>query len=172
MRKTSRFCLTTGLVFFSISAWGQTGNRCDLTLDGKVDAADVQAAINMSLGISPCTANVAGLNVCNVVVVQRVINASMGAPCTTSLGLHVVALNWAADICWTFWSAVRDRYKRRDVSRERVLALVDRGLRSTQGNYKAVAAMFKIKDYVVTTVNSSNVESSYSNQAQAVITVP
>ena len=26
--------------------------------------------------------------------------------------------------------------------------------------------------YVVTTVNSSNVESSYSNQAQAVITVP
>jgi DNA-binding NtrC family response regulator/tetratricopeptide (TPR) repeat protein len=45
-----------------------------------------------------------------------------------------------------FWSAVRDRYKRRDISRERVLALVDRGLRSTQGNYKAVASMFNIKD--------------------------
>jgi len=45
-----------------------------------------------------------------------------------------------------FWSAVRDRYKRRDISRERVLALLDFGLRSTQGNYKAVASMFKIKD--------------------------
>jgi DNA-binding NtrC family response regulator/serine/threonine protein kinase/tetratricopeptide (TPR) repeat protein len=46
----------------------------------------------------------------------------------------------------TFWSAVRDSYKRRDISRERVLALVDLGLRSTQGSYKAVASMFKIKE--------------------------
>jgi DNA-binding NtrC family response regulator/serine/threonine protein kinase/tetratricopeptide (TPR) repeat protein len=46
----------------------------------------------------------------------------------------------------SFWSAVHDRYKRRDISRERVLALVDLGLRSTQGNYKAVASMFKIKE--------------------------
>lgn len=45
-----------------------------------------------------------------------------------------------------FWSSVRDRYKRRDISRERVVALVDRGLRSTQGNYKAVASLFNIKD--------------------------
>jgi hypothetical protein len=41
---------------------------------------------------------------------------------------------------------VGERYKRRDISRERVIALVDRGLRSTQGNYKAVASMFNIKD--------------------------
>jgi DNA-binding NtrC family response regulator/serine/threonine protein kinase/tetratricopeptide (TPR) repeat protein len=46
----------------------------------------------------------------------------------------------------SFWTAVHDSYKRRDISRERVLALVDLGLRSTQGNYKAVASMFKIRE--------------------------
>jgi transcriptional regulator with GAF, ATPase, and Fis domain/tetratricopeptide (TPR) repeat protein/serine/threonine protein kinase len=45
-----------------------------------------------------------------------------------------------------FWSAVYDRYKRRDISREKVVALVDLGLRSTRGNYKALASMFQVKD--------------------------
>jgi len=43
-----------------------------------------------------------------------------------------------------FWSAVHDRYKRRDISRERVLALMDFGLRATHGNYKAMASMLQI----------------------------
>ncbi|HZI85431.1 MAG TPA: sigma-54 dependent transcriptional regulator, partial [Pyrinomonadaceae bacterium] len=43
-----------------------------------------------------------------------------------------------------FWSAVQDRYKRRDISRERVLALVDFGLRRTGGNYKTMASMLQI----------------------------
>ena len=46
----------------------------------------------------------------------------------------------------SFWSVVRERYKRRDISRELVLALVDLGLRATHGNYKAMASMFRIKD--------------------------
>ncbi len=166
MRKTSRICLTTGLFFFSISAWGQTGNLCDLTLDGKVDAADVQAAINMSLGISPCTANIAGLNVCNVVVVQRVVNASMGAPCTTSLGLHVVSLTWAPSTSpVTGYKVYRGTASGGPYTLLQALGAVtsytDTTVLSGQTYY-----------YVVTSVNSSNVESSYSNQAQAVITVP
>src|SRR5215472_117613 len=62
------------------TAWSQApSNACDLaTPYGTIDASDVQAAINMSLGVAPCTANIAGANVCNVVVVQRVINASLG----------------------------------------------------------------------------------------------
>ena len=44
-----------------------------------------------------------------------------------------------------FWSAVHNRYKRRDISREKVVALVDFGLRSTRGNYKRIAAMFRLK---------------------------
>jgi DNA-binding NtrC family response regulator len=44
-----------------------------------------------------------------------------------------------------FWSAVHRKYKKRDISREKVLALVDFGLRSTQGNYKALASTFHLK---------------------------
>jgi transcriptional regulator with AAA-type ATPase domain len=43
-----------------------------------------------------------------------------------------------------FWLAVHDRYKRRDISREKVIALVDFGLRATHGNYKTMALKFQI----------------------------
>ena len=43
-----------------------------------------------------------------------------------------------------FWSAVHDRYKRRDISRERLIALIDCGLRVTRGNYKTMASMLQI----------------------------
>jgi DNA-binding NtrC family response regulator len=45
-----------------------------------------------------------------------------------------------------FWSAVYERYKRRDISRERVVALVDYGLQSTKGSYKNMASMFRMRD--------------------------
>jgi len=45
-----------------------------------------------------------------------------------------------------FWSAVHNRYKRRDISREKVIALVDFGLRSTRGSYKMMASMFRLKE--------------------------
>jgi transcriptional regulator with GAF, ATPase, and Fis domain/tetratricopeptide (TPR) repeat protein len=45
-----------------------------------------------------------------------------------------------------FWGAVHNRYKRRDISREKVLALVDFGLRSTRGSYKAMASSLRLKD--------------------------
>jgi DNA-binding NtrC family response regulator/serine/threonine protein kinase/tetratricopeptide (TPR) repeat protein len=44
-----------------------------------------------------------------------------------------------------FWSAVHNKYKRRDISREKVMALVDFGLRSTRGNYKTMASKLKLK---------------------------
>jgi transcriptional regulator with PAS, ATPase and Fis domain len=43
-----------------------------------------------------------------------------------------------------FWSGVHDRYKRRDISRERVIALIDFGLRASGGNYKTMASMLQI----------------------------
>ena len=43
-----------------------------------------------------------------------------------------------------FWSAVHDRYKSRDISRERVVALVDYGLRATRGSYSTMASMLQI----------------------------
>jgi hypothetical protein len=74
--------LAAGVFLFSTRAWAQP-NACDLAQPyGTIDAADVQSAINMTLGSSPCTANIAGAAVCNVVVVQRVVNASLpGGKC-------------------------------------------------------------------------------------------
>jgi transcriptional regulator with PAS, ATPase and Fis domain len=45
-----------------------------------------------------------------------------------------------------FWSTVHDRYKRRDIPREKVVALVDMGLRSSRGNYKSMASLFQVKE--------------------------
>ena len=95
MRKLSIASLVAGLILSSASSWAQT-NACDLNSDGVVNLTDVMAAINMAIGISPCTANVAGANACNAIVVQRVVNASMGQTCLVSTGLHVVSLSWTA----------------------------------------------------------------------------
>jgi hypothetical protein len=167
MRKTSRSILTTSLFFVSISAWGQT-NACDLAAPfGVVDAADVQAAINMSLGVSPCTANIAGPNACNVMVVQRVINASMGGGCTTSTGLHVVVLNWTPSSNVAGYKVYRSTTSggpytlRQTVMGATVSSFTDNTVVSGQTYY-----------YVITSLDSANAESSYSNQTQAIIPTP
>ena len=95
MRKLSLPSLAAGLFLSSVPMWAVT-SACDLNGDGVVNAADVQAAINMTIGISPCTANVAGPNACNAIVVQRVVNATLGQTCLVSTGLHVVSLSWTA----------------------------------------------------------------------------
>jgi len=46
-----------------------------------------------------------------------------------------------------FWSAIHNRYKCRDISREKVVAFVDYGLRSTRGSYKTMASMFRFKEH-------------------------
>ena len=45
-----------------------------------------------------------------------------------------------------FWSAIHGRYKKRDISRQKVVALMHLGLRETRGTYKAVARLFHVKD--------------------------
>ena len=45
-----------------------------------------------------------------------------------------------------FWADIHNRYKRRDISREKVVAFVDFGLRSTRGSYTTMASMFRLKE--------------------------
>ena len=95
MRRAVPSTLTVGLLF-TASAWAQI-NACDLVNFGTIDAADVQAAIDMSFGVRTCPSalNIAGTGVCNVIVVQRVVNAALGGPCVTPT-THGVTLNWVA----------------------------------------------------------------------------
>jgi two-component system response regulator GlrR len=44
-----------------------------------------------------------------------------------------------------FWTAVHDRYRRRDISRETLVALLDLGLRQTRGSYRKLASLFRLE---------------------------
>jgi hypothetical protein len=86
LRKFALIGLTVGLPF---SAWAQS--PCDLNKDGVVNVTDVTLAVNMALGQSSCTANIKGAAGCNVVTVQRVVQAALpGGTC------HPTILNWVA----------------------------------------------------------------------------
>ena len=164
MHRSLSYILTASLLVFSVSAWGS--NACDLTLDGNVDQNDVQAAINMSLGVSPCNANVFGSGVCNVVVVQRVINASLpGGECTTGTA-NKVLLSWAASTS----SNVTGYKVHRGTSPGGPYSVISTFGVSTSYTDNDVQSG-KTYYYVVTAVSGS-AESTYSNQAQAIIPVP
>ena len=131
-----------------------------------VDAADVQAAINMIIGISPCTAAIAGTNVCDVVIVQRVANAVLGEPCLTSTGIHVVVLTWKASTS----SGVTGYkvYRRTRSGKFKLLA--------TPGNVTSYLDTTVVSGYTylyaVSAVNGSNQESGLSEAVRAEIPTP
>jgi hypothetical protein len=154
-------------ICFSFAAWAQT-NPCDLNQDGKVDNADVQAATNMSLGLSSCTANVAGSGVCNVVVVQRVVNAAMGGVCLTTGSIHSVGLTWmpSTSVNIIGYNVYRSTtaggpYTRLTSSPILATSYTDSSVQSGQTYF-----------YIAKTVDSTNTESSGSNEASATVPVP
>jgi len=68
--------------FKAAASGGGALNACDLNADGSDNILDVNRSVNMTLALSPCTANINGANVCNIVTVQRVVNASLpGGAC-------------------------------------------------------------------------------------------
>jgi hypothetical protein len=158
--------ISAGLFFFSAAAWGQT-SPCDLNQDGKVDSTDVQLAINMSLGTASCTANIAGPGVCNVVVVQRVVNAAIGGSCVAG-SLHSVTLTWSPSTTSTVtgYNVYRSTtsgggYSKLTSSPVAASSFSDTNVQSGVTYY-----------YVTTAVDNTNTESAMSNQALAVIPVP
>jgi hypothetical protein len=44
---------------------------------------DVQLEVNMALGAIPCTGDINKDGACNVIDVQRVVNAALGGACVT-----------------------------------------------------------------------------------------
>ena len=85
---TSVSVAADGTLFFAATAGAFSvlpssvapANSCDLNGDGVVNSADTQIAISQALGVTPCGS--AALNgVCNVVDVQRIVNAANGQAC-------------------------------------------------------------------------------------------
>lgn len=157
--------MTGGLLAFSGSIWAQ--NPCDLNNDGAVNSTDVQLAINMTLGVSSCTANIDGSGVCDAVVVQRVVNAANGASCIIG-NRHSVSLTWtdSASQGIVGYNVYRGTvsggpYTKINSAVLSVTDYTDSAVQSNQTYY-----------YVTTALNNANGESASSNQAIAAIPYP
>jgi hypothetical protein len=157
-------------VSFKAAASGITLNACDLNQDGAVNAVDSQLAVNMALGLLPCTANIAGFGVCNTDVANRVITAALCGNCVTngSATLHSVTLTWLPSIsiniiAYNVYRATTSGgpYTRVGLSPVPVMIFTDSNVQAGQTYY-----------YVVTAVDFNNNESVYSNEAPAIVPTP
>jgi hypothetical protein len=154
-----------GLLAFSGSIWAQ--NPCDLNNDGAVNSTDVRLAINMTLGVSSCTANVDGAGVCDAVVVQRVVNAANGTSCVVG-NQHSVSLTWTGSVSQ---GVVGYNVYRGTVSGG-PYTKINSALLSAAGYTDSAVQSNQAYYYVTTAVNNANSESAYSNQAIAAIPYP
>lgn len=145
-------------------------NACDLNQDGAVNQVDVSLAINMALGQVPCTANIDGAGVCNVIVVQRVANAAAaGGTCLVNTSTsHSVTLTWVSS---TSPNITGYNIYRSSSSSGPFTKLNSAVIAGTSFSDTAVTAG-QTYYYAATAVDSNNLESDYSNVAQAVIPSP
>lgn len=171
--ETTRVVTCSGavLVLLAIPLAAQTHfSPCDLNQDGAVNAADVQLAINMALGVTPCSAQIGGLGLCNVAVVQRVINATLGGACVTGAGAvpHNVVLNWFASSSANIAGYNVYRSSSPGGPYTRLNSSLIAGTTFTD----SVVAAGDTYYYVSTAVDSSNNESAFSNEAAATAPSP
>lgn len=142
-------------------------SSCDLNGDRFVNVIDAQWASNMLFGIIPCTAAIAGRGVCNVVVVQRVINAVLGGPCVVdgAPAPHSAMLTWTAS---TSPNVVGYNIYRRSRTTD-AYARVNSAL-VTQTRYEDTTIIAdQTYAYVATAVDRTTNESGFSNEAQAMM---
>jgi hypothetical protein len=155
------------LLVFSTSVWGQIQkDACDLNSDGADNAADVTLAVNMDIGMATCTANIIAVNVCNVVVVQRVTNAALGGACSAG-NPHTATLSWTAsttpNVSYNIYrsSTAGGPYTKVGSVGVGVVSYIDTQALAGQTYF-----------YVVRAVDSTNTESANSNQVQAGVPFP
>jgi hypothetical protein len=159
--------VTAGLLSFSTSGLAQNFSACDLNQDGVVNSADVGLAVSMMLNPATCTANIIGPGVCNVVVLQRVVNAGVpGGTCVVS-NSHWVLLTWTASttpsVNYNIYRGTSiGAYMKLNSTPVSATSYTDSTVQSGQTYY-----------YVATAVDASGNESSYSAPpAQAVVPSP
>ena len=62
-------------------AWRLGSSPCDLNSDGSVNVLDVQLMVSQALGTTACVNRLDGATTCDVIDVQRVVNAALGGAC-------------------------------------------------------------------------------------------
>lgn len=160
------------LVFISVFSLcpllsAQTYSPCDLNRDGVVNSADVTLAVNMALGTTPCTANLEGQDICTVITVQRVVNASEGETCIT-YNTHAVTVSWTASSSSNVAGYNVYRSTTSNGSYTKINTSLVTGTTYADSAVTAGTTYY----YVATAVSSSGVESSYSSQVSAAVPTP
>ncbi len=159
-------------VAFRAAGSGSTVSSCDLNTDGLVNVSDVQLGVNMSLGLAPCTANIYGAGVCNVIVVQRLVNAALGGPCVTGVTTtpHSVTLNWTASTSSniTGYNVYRGATAGGPYTKINPSLIASTSTSYTDTTVQGGTTYY----YVATAVDNTGMESSYSNMATAVVPSP
>lgn len=164
-RASRKWLALAALAALPAALEGQALNACDLNADGAVNNTDVQLAVNMSLGTVACTANIIGPGVCNVVVVQRVVNA-MGGTCVTGTA-RSVELTWTAS---TSPGVTGYRVYRSTASGGPYTEVTTAPVAGTSFTDQIVQGGVTYY-YVVRSVDASGNQSANSNQAMAAIPV-
>jgi fibronectin type 3 domain-containing protein len=114
--------------------------------------------------LTPCTADIDLPDVCNPTVVNRVVNAALGAVCVVN---HQVTLNWTASS-----STVSGYNVYRGTTTGGPYTIVNSSLVAGTNYVDTTVTSGTTYYYVTTAVNSSNEASSYSNEVQAIVPYP
>jgi hypothetical protein len=144
-------------------------NACDLNQDCTVNVVDGQLAVDMFLGLTPCTANVVGAGICTTDVVNRVIAAALGGTCVIVVPpAHSVTLNWVASVSGNINGYNVYRSATSGGPYAKLTSSLVTGTTYTDSAVVAGQTYY----YVATAVDISNNESAFSTQAQAVVPTP
>ena len=142
---------------------------CDLNHDSSTNVSDVQLSVNMVLGVTPCTATIVAPGVCDVVVVQRVVNAAIGGSCVVNSETeHNMRLTWSPSTS----ANIVGHNIYRGASSSGPFSKVNSALIGATNYTDSSVQGGQTYFYVVTAVNNSSMESAFSNSAQAVIPSP
>lgn len=139
------------------------GSPCNINQDASLNVVDVQLAVNMVLGLAPCTTNLVGPGICNSVLVQRVVNAVQGGPCVSDAvpGGYRVQLTWTPSVS----PGIAGYNVYRGLTPGGPYTKVNTSLATTPGYSDNTVQQGVTYYYVVTAVNTGTAESSYSNMA-------
>ena len=132
-----------------------------------MNVLDSQLAVSMSLGQVPCIANVDGVNVCNVVIVQRVVNAANGANCVTG-NSHIVTLSWEASTSPNIAGYNIFRGSTSGGPYTQINGALTSALTYADSNVLAGQTYY----YVTTAIDGNNNSSVYSNEASSLVPAP
>ena len=158
--------VVAGLATLGMPARAQV-NACDLNGDGAVNIADVQLAVNMTVGSAPCAANIMGAGVCNIVVVQRIVNSALGQACVTGSG-HSASLTWVASTS----TGVSGYNVYRGTASGGPYTLLNATPVSAVNYADNAAQAGQTYFYVIRTVGAGSTLSTASNEVQAVVPAP